>query len=294
MLKRLSRHKKSKALNLLDIQSVKKSIFNVSVLSLLALSPAVFSAPETEALEYWQASNESNKSVIDHSAWQSILDKYLNDKHPSDINRFNYAGIDKAGLTLLQNYLQAMQSLDPRSYSKGVQKAYWINLYNALTVQVILDNYPVKSITKTGEGIFSFGPWDDEVAEIESQELTLNNIEHGILRPLWEDNRIHYAVNCASISCPNLLGEAYTAKNTESLLQRSAKAYVNHERGVRFEDDELMVSSIYHWYAEDFGGDNASLIKHLQQYALPSLKEKLQGYQGEINNSYDWNLNEAR
>lgn len=293
MLKRLSSQKKNDSLNLLGTRKIKKSVLNISLMSLLALSPVVFSAPETEALKYWQPNNESNTNVIDHSAWQSILDKYLDDEHPSEVNRFNYAGMDEAGAKLLQSYLGKMQDIDPRQYSKDVQKAYWINLYNALTVQVILDNYPVESITKTGEGIFSFGPWDDEVAKIEDQELTLNNIEHGILRPLWKDNRIHYAVNCASISCPNLLGEAYTAKNTESLLQHSAKAYVNHERGVRFEDDELMVSSIYHWYVEDFGGEDTSLLEHLQQYALPDLKTKLQNYQGEINHGYDWNLNEA-
>ncbi|GAA6154300.1 DUF547 domain-containing protein [Pseudoteredinibacter isoporae] len=259
---------------------------------LTAASLNAFAAPEPEAIEHWRASDESNTATIDHSAWQNILDRYLDDNHPSKVNLFDYASVSQADQKILGNYLDTLQNIDPRSYSKAVQKAYWINFYNALTVQVILDNYPVESITKTGEGIFSFGPWDDELAVVDGKDLTLNDIEHGILRPIWNDNRIHYAVNCASISCPNLAGDAYTAQNTEFLLETSAKAYVNHERGVRFDDGELTVSSIYHWYAVDFGGEDASLIEHLKHYASPKLKQQLNNYSGGINHDYDWNLNQ--
>lgn len=272
----------------------RRRLGNVKNLACLLLASASFmaaAAPEPEAIEHWRASDDSNQTTIDHTAWQSILDRYLDDKHTSGVNLFDYGAVDKKDQQLLDTYLAAMQELDPRTYSKPVQKAYWINLYNALTVKVILDNYPVESITKTGEGIFSFGPWDDDVAKVDGKSLTLNDIEHGILRPLWKDNRIHYAVNCASISCPNLAGDAYTAKNTESLLEASARSYVNHDRGVSFNDGKLTVSSIYHWYAVDFGGEDASLIKHLQQYALPELNKKLGSYTGDIEHDYDWNLN---
>lgn len=99
----------------------------------------------------------------------------------------------------LKRYIQQMASLDPRDYKKQEQFAYWVNLYNALTVQLVLDNYPTSSIKKLGKGFFSFGPWDDDIIRVAGKKLTLNDIEHRILRPIWRDKRIHYVVNCASL-----------------------------------------------------------------------------------------------
>ena len=264
------------------------------LLSITGLLPAVSvqASPDAELIEFWASSNEKNVTRIDHSLWQATLDRYLVSEHFSGINRFDYQRVSTADKERLNDYLATMQQLDPRRYAKTTQKAYWINLYNALTVKLILDNYPVSSITKLGEGLFSFGPWDDVVANIQGQALSLNDIEHGILRPQWQDNRIHYAVNCASISCPNLSGEAFSADNTAQLLELSAEAYINHPRGVRFENGELIVSSIFHWYRVDFGNRDSSLLRHLQQYAQSPLKEKLRQYRGDIDHAYDWQLNE--
>lgn len=264
----------------------------VIAVSLSWLAVCVQAAPKPEAIKFWQASDEANIQSIDHSGWQMILQQYLSSNHASGINRFGYQAVDKSGLTQLDSYLHQLQNLDPRTYSKAQQQAYWINLYNALTVKVILDNYPVPSITKTGEGFFSFGPWDDKAAVVQGQELSLNDIEHGILRPIWQDNRIHYAVNCASLGCPNLAAEAFTADNMEALLEHSAASYVNHSRGVRFDDGELIVSSIFHWYKVDFGGTDQTLLNHLQKYAQPDLRAQLKNYQGAIAHDYDWSLNQ--
>ena len=229
---------------------------------------------------------------IDHKPWQKILDKYLQSDHPSGVNRFHYSQVSADDKKALKIYLSQLRSIDPRAYRRSEQMAYWINLYNALTVDLILDNYPVKSIKKVGKGLFSFGPWDDDIVRIAGNKLTLNDIEHKILRPLWKDPRIHYAVNCASYGCPNLVTKVFTASNTDFLLNQSARDYVNHSRGVRFEDGNLIVSSIYHWYSEDFGGHDQKLIEHLKKYAEPQLKQKLDQYQGPIDHEYDWSLNE--
>lgn len=268
------------------------ALFSIGLLLSLFLSPLVVAAPENNPIEFWSASNESNTQTIDHTLWQTLLDTYLDDKHTSDINRFNYAAVNAEDLKNLSHYLQQMQQLNPRELNRAEQKAYWINLYNALTVELILKNYPVKSITRLGEDFFSFGPWDDKLVRVQGQELSLNNIEHGILRPYFKDNRIHYALNCASISCPNLSATAYTASNTEQLLEQGAQQYINHPRGVSFEKEELKVSSIYHWYKEDFGGNNKSLISHLMHYANPALAKRLHNYQGDIGHDYDWELNQ--
>lgn len=112
-------------------------------------------------------------------------------------NRFRYKAVSDTDHQKLKDYLDYLSRLTPVEYPREIQKAYWINLYNALTVDLILQHYPVESITDIGSW-YHFGPWDDEVVTASGQPLTLNDIEHRILRPLWEDNRIHYAVNCAS------------------------------------------------------------------------------------------------
>ncbi|MBL4826512.1 MAG: DUF547 domain-containing protein [Spongiibacteraceae bacterium] len=272
---------------------IQKNVFAiVCLISGLLLTAQVQAAPTAELLSFWVSSNEKNDQGIDHSAWQATLDHYLISEHSSGINRFDYKRVSRADKKRLADYLLMMQKLDPRHYAKATQKAYWINLYNALTVKLILDHYPVSSITEISEGFFSFGPWDDKVITLQGQALSLNDIEHGILRPQWKDNRIHYAVNCASMSCPNLSALAFTANNTENLLEQSASDYINHSRGVKFENGKLVVSSIYHWYKIDFGNSDASLLLHLQQYAKAALKEELTQYQGKLDHDYSWVLNQ--
>ena len=263
------------------------------LLSLALLLGVADAAPGSEPLSTWQASVETNAASIDHSAWQSLLDSYLT-SHPSGINRFDYAALKASAedAARLAGYLTSLQELDPRHYSRQEQQAYWINFYNALTVRVVVDAYPVDSIRDIYQGWLPLGPWDDVHAEVAGLPLTLNTIEHGILRPIWRDPRIHYAVNCASHGCPNLAPTVYTAANTEALLEAGARAYINHPRGVRFVDDgSLLLSSIYEWYVEDFGGTEKTVIDHLIQYAEAELAARLKTFSGSIDYAYDWNLN---
>ena len=271
----------------------------IAVILLVAmLIAAAAHAQSAKLILAWDASDENSVARIDHGAWQDILNDYLR-VHDSGVNRFDYGALKAhAGdFAKLASYLASLQSLDPRDYSRAEQKAYWINFYNALTVQVVADAYPVKSIKDIGEsllgslGIFG-GPWDDVHAKVAGRDLTLNNIEHGILRPIWRDNRIHYAVNCASYGCPNLCPTAFTADNTEELLDAGARAYVNHPRGVEFMDDDfIVISSIYKWYSADFGGTEKSVIEHLVKYADKALATRLRKFAGSVDYEYDWSLN---
>jgi hypothetical protein len=247
------------------------------------------------ARSYWDQSDESTKQVIDHSQWQLILDHYLIiGVDVTAVNYFNYKSVSASDKEKLSRYVAMLQTIDPLNYTRAQQQAYWINLYNALTVKLILDNYPVKSITKLGNKFFSFGPWDDNAARVNSKDLTLNDIEHKILRPIWRDPRIHYAVNCASYGCPNLSSSAFTAENAEQQLEAGAYAYINHPRGVTIAEENIVLSSIYKWYSEDFGDDRNMLLTHLKQYAKPELNRKLSLFQqgdGDIDYEYDWRLN---
>lgn len=262
---------------------------------LLAFSVAANAAPKAKVWSFWDKSNENSSEVIDHSPWEQILTTYLVNNHESGVNLFNYAGVSEQDAALLEEYLDAMQSLDPRTYNRSEQQAYWINLYNALTVQVILDEYPIKSILKAGKGLINiFGPWDDDVAEIAGEELTLNDIEHRILRPIWNDDRLHFAVNCASIGCPNLQPVAFTADNTEAMLQAAAHEYLSHPRGAHFDKKgRLVLSQIFEWYGVDFGDNEQEVIRKISQYAPAELGEKMRNHKGKVKYDYDWGLNKS-
>nr|WP_322784257.1 DUF547 domain-containing protein [Photobacterium obscurum] len=200
---------------------------------------------------------------------------------------FRYRAVSDNDKWELDRYIRTLTAIDPRRYRQDEQFAYWVNLYNALTVQLILDNYPVKSITKLG-GIFSFGPWDGKLVRINGQQLSLNDIEHRILRPIWQDARIHYVVNCASLGCPDLQPQAFTASNSEHLLEQGAKRFINSTKGVRERGNKVQLSSIYDWYSVDFG-TQSDLQRHLNQYRVgkPILLNK-------ISYDYNWTLNEAK
>ena len=264
----------------------------------MLIAGAANAQSKSKLIPVWDASDETSIARIDHGSWQNLLDSYLR-VHSSGINRFDYVALkastkNRAGLA---DYLAHLQKLDPRNYSRAEQKAYWINFYNALTVHVVLEAYPVDSIRDISDsflgGLMFSGPWEDMIAHVAGLDLTLDNIEHGILRPIYRDNRIHYAVNCASLGCPNLLPTAFTAANTETLLDTGAREYVNHPRGVDFVDDDfIVISSIYDWFVEDFGGSEEGAIKHLIQYADKELAERLRSFEGSVDYDYDWGLNQ--
>ena len=262
------------------------------LLLIVFVVPPVQAAALPELLPMWNASDESNQEDFDHSAWDDLLKTHLDTTHESGINLFDYAGLkaSAADMEQLKNYLLTQTALDPRTRSRDVQMAYWINLYNALTVWVVVNDYPVDSIKDIKSGLFIFGPWQRELITVAGQSLTLDNIEHNILRPIWKDPRIHYAVNCASLGCPNLAEDAYRADNLEALLEKGAREYINHPRGAQVRDGELHVSSIYEWFQVDFGDSLGGVISHLQKYANPDLFNALQQVE-EFHHDYDWKLN---
>jgi hypothetical protein len=272
-------------------------------LLLLSVSAIASSAPKKLLLPEWQASDESSQIVADHSLWQQVLDQYVvtRDVAGSPQTYVNYAELKQVGdvavnnysLSVLDNYIAHLSTINPLTLTRKEQQAYWVNLYNAATVQLIVQKYPVASITKLGKGFFSFGPWNDKIATVNQTSISLNDIEHGILRPIYDDPRIHYAVNCASFSCPNLLTTAFTGENTESLLEKGARDYINHTRGVTVDQDRLVLSTIYDWFQEDFGGSEDGVLAHIKQYASTRLLERVDNADSNnISYAYDWALNE--
>jgi len=266
------------------------------ILVLLAIVTAnqASGAPAAELWSYWQTHDPDSAVVVDHRDWDNILKRYVDARHPSGINRFHYGNVLEQDKHALKNYLKKMEKIQVTRLNRTEQKAYWINLYNGLTVHLILEYYPVKSIREIdiSPGLFNDGPWDAMLLKIEGQDVSLNDIEHRILRPIWRDNRIHYAVNCASLGCPNMQPQAYTADNLEEFLEKGARQFINHPRGVKFMKNRLQVSSIYNWFQEDFGGSDAGVIEHLEKYLAGPPADKLKTVDRRIKYQYDWSLNE--
>ena len=275
----------------------KKGILAFYLLILLGCflpTAAVYGAPAAELWPYWQKYDTNSSTVIDHTGWDRILHRYVTTDDPSGINRFRYRNVSAADRLALKDYLRKMQDVKVTALNRPEQEAYWINLYNALTVDIILDHYPVKSIRDIdiSPGFFSNGPWDAKLLEIEGQKVSLNDVEHRILRPIWHDNRIHYGVNCASLGCPNLQPMAYTAENIDMMLDKAAGDFINSPRGVSFTDGKLVVSSIYFWFMADFGGSEKGILQHLRKYLSPGNLEKLNMRPRKMTHQYNWALNE--
>ncbi|GAB5470073.1 MAG: DUF547 domain-containing protein [Rhodospirillales bacterium] len=263
--------------------------------ALTALSPALaLAAPRSELWPRWQAHDPASRVTVDHSTWAAFLDSY---RHlgSDGVALIDYQGA-QAARAGLHGYMKELSAVPVSSLNRDEQFAYWANLYNALTVATVLDHYPVDSIRDIdiSSGLFANGPWGATLVEVEGQPLTLDDIEHRIMRPIWRDPRVHYAVNCAALGCPSLLAEPFTAATLEAQLEEGARAFINHPRGARVEDGELYVSSIYDWFQSDFGGSDKGVIRHLQTYAEPALAQQLAGIEEIAGDDYDWDLNDWR
>ena len=269
---------------------MKKRLIGILLFLFLSTSHAFTLFGESEITEYGSLHNSNSTTAIDHARWDRFLKKYIETRN--GINFMAYSKVSTGDALDLRQYIESLGRIEVSKLARQEQFAYWVNLYNALTVQVILDHYPVNSIMDISYDLLSRGPWAEPLVAIEGFELSLDDIEHQILRPVFRDNRIHYAVNCASVSCPNLQPEAFTRDNVELLLDRGAEQYVNHPRGVNVVNTEIVLSSIYDWYASDFGDSESEILSHLEQYADADLRLKLVGKRKISEYVYDWSLNE--
>jgi Protein of unknown function, DUF547 len=275
--------------------TIRTQIAAHAALLMLICSAVAEGAPRAELWAKWQAHDDASTTTIDHSAWNRFLHSYV--RLGSDgIARIPYASVTAADRDRLGADLARLAAIPINAYNRREQFAYWVDLYNELTVKLVLDHYPVSSIRNIAisPGLFAVGPWGRKLIEVEGEALSLDDIEHRILRPIWRDPRIHYAVNCAALGCPNLQSSAFTAVNAETLLETAASDYVNHLRGAAVTGGKLRVSSIYIWYEADFGGSEAGVITHLQRYARPGLAAQLAGIDHISGDVYNWGLNDLR
>ena len=269
--------------------------------AIIILAVTLIPATAADITSKFEAQSANSTTTIDHTVWDGLLQKYVV-ASDNDLNRVDYKAWKSNGHAALKAYLTALQETDPAQLNRNEQYAFWANLYNAKTIDIVLDHYPVSSIRKISldTGLFSTlkktvgaaGPWKTPVLTVMGSKISLDDIEHKILRPVFKDPRVHYAVNCASIGCPNLATSAFTGANIDDLLDANARAYVNARRGIRIDDGSIIASSIYSWFQSDFGGDEAGVIAHAKKYANDDLRQELQNSTGISSYDYDWTLND--
>lgn len=232
--------------------------------------------------------SQPNTVPVSHSQWTTLLQKYVEDN-----GYVNYEGFQK-DTAQLRAYLNILSQNAPNDslWTKSEQLAYWLNTYNAYTVDLILRHYPIGSIKDIGGSLqvpFINTPWDIKFIQINGEAYDLNNIEHNILRKNFNEPRIHFAINCASISCPKLRKEAYTGERVEQQLEEQALIFINDSTKNSIRPNSLEISKLFSWFSEDFEREG-SIIPFLNKYAKVKIAED-----ASISfKSYDWGLNEQK
>lgn len=248
-----------------------------SLILLIGLSTySCFSAkglPIKEVKE--QTSAQTSNEQLDHSYWNDLLKKYVDDNGNVDYKGF------KTESKQLNEYIDYLASKVPsENWSINEQLAYFINVYNANTIKLIIDNYPLKSIKDINN------PWMKNRLKIGDKDYSLADIENGILRKMNEP-KIHFAINCASYSCPKLLNIAYTSENVQELMELATREFINNSNKNKISSNNPKLSEIFKWYKSDFT-ENGSLIDYINQYSKTpvSADAKIDYIE------YNWNLND--
>lgn len=231
--------------------------------------------------------------AFEFSGWDALLKKYVASK---TIDGVKLNAVDYKKLAKDPEYTTLINELKKTSLSQlktqDEKLVFWMNVYNIMAVKMVLDHYPVKSIKDAGS--FFSSVWKKEVGTVAGKTRTLNEIEHEILRKMGEP-RIHVAIVCASVSCPDLRPEAYTVQDVDRQLDEQMTSFLaNEEKGLRLDErkNKLYLSSIFDWFEEDFEA-KGGVVTFLAPYAPESIKRKIQSKNFKIAYlDYNWGLNE--
>lgn len=219
--------------------------------------------------------------VVDHSKFDALLGEYVNSQ-----GRVAYEAWhdDEEDMKALDAYLATVADANPGEYSKDAQLAFYLNAYNAHVIDELLDRWPVKNPLKV-DGFFKKIKHD-----VAGKKMTLDELEHGLIRKKFAEPRIHFVLNCAARSCPKLRVDALTAANLESTLATATREFV--PAATKLEDGKIVTSQLFNWFAEDFEKAEGSVAKYLAKYESGKARKALEGGDVEIEFSeYDWTIN---
>jgi len=258
-----------------------------------------FVLPQDQGWERWAAYETGSQIHVNHQSWENFLSTYRRVSPEAGI-QIAYRDVTSEDRQALNRYVDALGETPVSTLNRQEQFAFWVNLYNALTVKLVLDHYPVESIREIEFGrsfVPSFlvgdGPWGQELVTVEAIPLSLDNIEQRILRPLFHEPRVHYVLNRAAVGSPDLMLTPLDPTHMEDQLNAAAARFVNSERGVQVDGNRAGVSSIYTWFREDFGGSQDAVLIHLRNYADPELRAALSGVSRVRDQGFDWSLNDT-
>ncbi|NNK00850.1 MAG: DUF547 domain-containing protein [Desulfatitalea sp.] len=232
----------------------------------------------------WSSTHASVENI--HAIFGNLLEQYVQG------GVVDYSGF-KAEETVLDRYLDKMADIDPAQLSRNEQMAFYINLYNAWTIKLILSKYPnIASIKELG-GLFRT-PWEKKIVHLNGRKVTLDDIEHQVLRPEFQDPRIHFAVNCASKSCPPPINRPYSGPHLDGQLDQATAAFINDPGRNYFDNGTLYVSRLFKWYRKDF---ESGIVEFFKRYARGELKKQIAAADANLDVAYlpyDWSLNRLR
>lgn len=264
--------------------------FLLGAILILVFGQILHAAPGQDYWGYWDRSDESNYRRIDHGAWDALLEDYVVTGNASGVNRFRYDAMDARDRARLDDYIAYLAARDPREFRRNEQLAYWMNLYNAVSVQAVVERMPVGK-GDIGESALPLSLWREKRIEVAGERLSLDDIEHRILRPIWRDHRVLFGLNCATLDCPNMQPSAYTGATVASQLSAAGRAFVNGDKGVHYDRGQLKASRLFQVYRSDFAGDDKGLIRLFAHYASDMKALYLLGFQGAIQYRQDLRLN---
>lgn len=261
---------------------------NIPLILAAALLPVLGGCAQTDDSSADVAAAQSGEIDQSHADFTAILKKSVKG------NGVDYAALAKnpAPLDSYVNQLAGVSEATFKSWSKDEQMAFLINLYNASTLKLIADNYPVKSIKDIG-GLLK-GPWKQPVVLLFGKKQTLDHVEHDLLRPNYNEARVHFAVNCASIGCPPLRAEAFTADKLDKQLDEQGREFLRDgsKNYLDAKNKTLHLSPIFKWFEEDFTKQSGSVQDFVLPFVIDADRKVIK--QGGISikqTDYDWNLN---
>lgn len=258
--------------------------------TLVLLAVSCSAVPASLAMEHFRTNDPASRTAVDHGTWEQFLLRYLR-IDDAGIHRVAYGEVDRASLEMLDRYLDHLGTLALERYARREQIAYWLNLYNAAVVRLVLEHYPVGSILDIG-GLK--GPYAVPVVAVDNIALSLSDIRNRILLPIFGDPKIHYGLSCGAVGCPNLPAHPFLGARVEQQLAVAAHEYVNDRRCLLIDGGRLIASALYERHAGDFGADDMAVITHLMAFAKPSLAMRLQHFDHISDHIFDWRLNDAR
>ena len=235
---------------------------------------------------YFAQNNQASDAVVDHEEFNQFLSQRILSLEDG-VNRLHYREILKDNKDVLKPYLAQMAQIEVTNYNRKEQLAYWINLYNAIVINMVLQEYPIKTIKDVKS------PWRSKQITVENHALSLDNIEHGIIRAVFQDFRIHFAINSAAYGSGVLRQTVYTGDNLERNLEQVTKEFLSHDRGLSITGKRVQVSTIFKWYRDDFGDSDAGILALIKRYTSDAKRTQLGNRKiVRFNYKFDWQLND--